>query len=283
MIRALPGDPIETLFAETGTSVPRDVLKAELGLDESFFYSTLHQAKAALHGDFGTSILSRKKIGPLLFSRLRRTATLTFIALLISITVSVALAFFSVLDFQTPGGRLLNKLANGFCTLYGTLASAMPTPWTGPIFALFFSVTFHLFPLGNHITLPALTLAFSFSGLWARLIRQRMRETLFAGAAPGARARGIPEWKIILKYSLAPASGALLAYLGTQIGALLSGAFVTEVIFDWPGLGMLLIEGVLKRDYPVVEAAVFLTASVSLLGTWCGDWLQSSVDPRLLK
>ena len=283
MIRALPGDPIETLFAETGTSVPKDVLKAELGLDEPFLTSTWHQAEAAMHGDFGTSILSRKKIGPLLLERLGKTTALTFIALLISLVVSVSLAYFSVLDFQSPGGRLLGKFANGICTIYGTLASAMPTPWTGPIFALLFSVTFHLFPLGNNVALPALTLAFSFSGLWARLIRQRMRETLFSGAAPGARARGIPEWKILLKYSLAPASGALLAYLGTQIGALLSGAFVTEVIFDWPGIGMLLIDGVLKRDYPIVEAAVFVTASFSLLGTWCGDWLQASVDPRLLK
>ena len=145
----------------------------------------------------------------------------------------------------------------------------------------FFGILIPIFPAGNSIFLPALALAFGFSGIWARLIRQRVRETLEHGAAPGARARGIPEWKVILKYGLAPASGALIAYLGTQFGALLGGTFVTEVIFDWPGMGLLLVDGVLHRDYPVVEATAFVGATVALLGNALGDWAQSKVDPRI--
>ena len=281
MVRALPGDPLETLLAETGTSIPKGVLRAELQLDRPFVQATWDQTRSALRGDFGTSILSRRPIAPILLERFQKTLLLTLVSLGLTLLCSVTLAYFSVFHLESASGRILNRSANAVCTVHGALASAMPTPWTGPLLAWFFAVNFHIFPLGNHVALPALTIAFSFSGLWARLIRQRMRESLASGAAPGARARGIPEWKVILKYGLAPASGALLAYLGTQTGALLSGAFVTEMIFDWPGLGMLLVDAVLKRDYPVVEAAVFATASASIIGTWCGDWLQSFVDPRL--
>ena len=132
----------------------------------------------------------------------------------------------------------------------------------------------------RRLSLTRATLALVFSGLWCRLIRSRVRETLQFGAAQGARARGIPEWKVTLKYGLAPASGALLAFLGTQAGGLLAGAFVVETIFDWPGMGSLLIESVLRRDYPVVEGAVFLAAFASLAGSALGDWLQASLDPR---
>ena len=110
-----------------------------------------------------------------------------------------------------------------------------------------------------------------------------MRETLTLGAATGARARGLAEPRVLLKYGLAPASGALLAYLGTQFGSLLAGAFVTEVLFNWRGLGSMLIEAVLKRDYPIVEAGTFVAASASFAGTLLGDWAQQVVDPRLSK
>ena len=142
------------------------------------------------------------------------------------------------------------------------------------------AVALPLFPVSGGLALPALTLSIPFSGLWSRLIRERVSETLRLGAAPGARARGIPEWRVVIKYGLAPASGSLLAYLGTQFGALLGGAFVTEAIFDWPGLGSLLVDSVLRRDYPLVEAAVFAAAAASLLGSLFGDWAQTWIDPR---
>jgi peptide/nickel transport system permease protein len=96
-----------------------------------------------------------------------------------------------------------------------------------------------------------------------------------------ARALGHSEWTVVWKFGLLPVSGALLAYLGTQIGVLLTGAFVSETLFQWPGMGTLLIESILKRDYPLVEATVFCTASFILIGVWIGDALQRGVDPRL--
>jgi ABC-type dipeptide/oligopeptide/nickel transport system permease component len=266
IVRTLPGNPLETILAETGTTLAPAVIQAELGLDRPFIPSLFEDLKKIMHGDWGRSLLTNTPIGPVLADAFKHTFILTTTALLIGLTISLAISVPASLD--------------KFCSLYGSLTAALPTPWLGPILAYIFAVKLPLFPIGGHVALPAFTLALGFSGFWARLIRERLRESLAFGAASGARARGIPEWKVIFKYGLAPVSGALLAYLGTQIGLLLTGAFVTEVIFDWPGIGTLLIDAVLKRDYTTVEAAVFVAATTSLLGTAVGDWTQSKFDPR---
>ncbi|MBC7691373.1 MAG: ABC transporter permease [Methylotenera sp.] len=286
LIHALPGDPLETLLAETGTHLSRELLRADLKLDEPFFVGTWHQFLAALHGDWGSSLLTRRPIGPVLLTRSLNTFLLSLTTLLIALSAALTLAFFSICRFDFRGGESLRRVVDRLCTFQSVIAAALPTPWLAPILGYVLAVRFPIFPLGNHLALPAITLSIPFSGLWARLLRDRIRETLgvfgeTSGPAQAARGRGIAEWKVILKYGLAPASGSLLAYLGTQLGALMAGAFVTEIVFDWEGVGSLLVESVLKRDYPIVEAAVFITATAAVLGTFLGDWMQWKVDPRL--
>ncbi len=275
IVRALPGDPLETLIAESGSSIAPEELRIQMGLDRPFFEALFSDLRKAAKGDLGVSLLNREPIAPLLAARFVKTLKLACFAFLLSLTASLILGLFAA-----SGRTLLARIADRICTFYGALSAAMPTPWLGPILLLVFCVWIPIFPSSNHIVLPALTLAFTTAGFWARLIRQRVRETLAEGAAPGARARGVPEWKVILKYGLAPASGSMIAYLGTQFGAMLGGAFITEIIFDWRGMGMLFVEAVLKRDYPVVEAATFTTAALILCGTTLGDLARTLVDPR---
>lgn len=273
LVRALPGDPVETMMAETGTTIPPQVLRAQLGLDEPLPRALVHDLKRALHGDFGVSLITGQPIAPMLRERLGKTALLAFVTLFISLSSALAIAWLAV-----GGGSPLNRAADRFCDFHGAIAAAIPTTWAGPALMIVFCVWIPLFPIGHHWALPAITLALSFAGFWSQLLRARIRETLAEGFANPARARGVAEWKVILKYGLAPASGALLAYLGTQVGALLGGVFITEYIFDWRGMGTLLIDAVLKRDYPIVESAVFFTAFFSLLGTALGDWAQSVLE-----
>jgi peptide/nickel transport system permease protein len=276
MIRALPGNPLDTLIAESGTPLSTEILREEFHLDEPFWRALGSDIKRATKGDLGISITTRQPIAPLLFHRMLKTFELTGLSVVFMILLSVSLGL-AAADRTTWIGRITDPI----CTFYGAIVSAMPAPWIGPLLMVVFCVWIPIFPVGDHILLPALTLSLSFTGLWSRLIRQRVRETLETGAAPGARARGIPEWKVLLKYGLAPCSGALLAYLGTQIGGLMAGAFVTETIFDWPGMGDLLITSVLRRDYPVVESAAFIAAVAALLGNALGNWAQNFVDPRI--
>jgi peptide/nickel transport system permease protein len=278
LVRLLPGDPVATLTAETGSPLDADALRAELGLDRPFTAALANDARRAIEGDLGRSLLSRQPVAPLLAERFRSTLLLTLLSLALGGALALLLGLLAA-----PGaaGGPLSRFADGVCTLHGALAAALPLPWIGPVLILAFAVRLRWLPLGGHVALPALALAIPFSGLWARLIRERVRETLRLGSAPGARARGLPEARVLWKYGLAPAAGPLLAYLGTQLGAFLSTGFVAEVVFNYPGMGSLLVDAVLARDYPVVEAAVFAGAACSLAGTWLGDTLQSAADPRV--
>jgi peptide/nickel transport system permease protein len=273
LVRALPGDPAETLAAESGTVIPIESLRSELALDRPFLPALASDLSRFVRGDWGRSLFSRAPVAPLVRRRFGRTLELTLLALALGLSASLLLGLAAA---PRPGGRV-----DRACELWGAVTAALPTPWIGPMLLALFAVEIPLFPAGGHPALPAVTLALGFSGLWARLIRERVRESLRAPAATAARARGLGEARVTLKYGLAPGAGALLAYLGTQAGGLLAGAFVTEVLFDWRGIGSLLVESVLKRDYPVVEACVFVAAACSLLGTAVGDWLQDAVDPRL--
>lgn len=280
LIHALPGDPIETLIAETGTRIPVEELRRQLGLDRPFAASLLQDLKGILVGDWGRSILSGQPIAPLLAERFERTFVLTISALAAGLLASLLIGLPAAASRAGKTQSQLARLADRFCSRYGALAAALPTPWIGPIFIYFFAVLLPLFPLGGNLWLPTLTLAFGFSGLWARLIRERVTESLIRGAADGARARGVAEWKVALKYGLAPVAGALAAYLGTQVGGLLTGAFVTEMVFNWPGMGTLMVDAVLARDYPVVQATAFAGAALALTGNVLGDALRSWIDPR---
>lgn len=272
LVRALPGDPVETLASESGTVLSVESLRQEMGLDQPYFASLVRDLNQFAHGDWGYSLFSRKPVAPLVRERFVRTLELTALALVLGLGASLALGLSAA---ACPGGR-----SDRFCDLFGAVTAALPTPWIGPMLLALFAVKVPIFPAGNHPALPAITLALSFAGLWSRMIRERVNETLALGAAPGARARGLAESRVIIKYGLAPSAGALLAYLGTQAGGLLAGAFVTEVLFDWRGMGSLLIEAVLKRDYPVIEASVFVAAAASFAGTLVGDSLQRFADPR---
>lgn len=272
LVRALPGDPLETLIAESGTALPVETVRAELGLDRPFLPALVSDLERLGRGDLGRSLLSKQPVAPLLASRFARTLRLAFAALALGIGASLAIGL--------PAAARPGSAIDRFCSFHGSLMAALPTPWIGPMLMIVFAVWLPVFPVGGGIALPALTLALGISGLWSRLVRERVRETLARGAAVGARARGVPESRVIIKYGLAPAAGALLAFLGTQIGSLLAGAFVTEVLFDWRGMGSMLVDAVLKRDYPVIEAGVFVTAAASLGGALLGDWAQRAFDPR---
>jgi peptide/nickel transport system permease protein len=272
LVRALPGDPVETLIAESGTAISREALLKEMGLDRPFFESIVIDLKKAAHGDFGVSLLSKQPVLPLLEGRFLNTLLLATTALLIGLVMSLTLG---LLAAHSPGGW-----ADFLCNLLGASSASIPTPWLAPMLIIVFAIWVPLFPLGKSLVLPSITLALGISGFWARLVRERVRETLAHGSAQGARARGIAEWKVVTKYGLGPASGLLVAYLGSQFGALLAGGFVIEVIFNWRGMGSLLVTSVLRRDYPVVEAATFVTGVCAVLGTALGDWARSRIERR---
>jgi len=273
LVRLLPGDPAEAMLAESGSSLSAQALREEFHLDLPFFPSLFADLKNALHGNFGVSLISKEPIDDILWERMAATALLVLTSLAFALVISVPLGMLAA--------RKPESFADRVCTALGALTSAIPSAWLGPILILFFAVLIPIFPLGRHLALPVLSLAFQISGTWSRLVRNRVRESLHIGASQGARARGLSEKTVLWKYGLAPVASSLLGYMGMQIGFLMGGSILTEIIFDWPGMGSLLVDAVLKRDYPVVEAGVFLISFFVLLGNLLGDALQYWTNPRL--
>ncbi|MBI3534169.1 MAG: ABC transporter permease [Deltaproteobacteria bacterium] len=265
------------MIAESGINIPNDVLAEELGLNQSFFSSLKQDVISFTKGNFGKSLFSRLPIKDLIFERFQNTLFLTLLALVFSVSISLV---FGVISSKSYTQSKIEKYFYPICSIYGAWTAAMPMVWIGPMFLYLFAVLIPVFKTSDSVVLPSLTLAIVFSGFWSRLIRARISDELKLVSALAARARGVPEWKIKLKYAFMPASGALIAYFGTQMGSLLAGTFITEIIFNWPGLGSLLVESILKRDYPVVQAAIFLGAAVSLLGTAFGDFVASRIYLR---
>ncbi len=273
LVRLLPGDPAEAMLAESGSSLSVQALRAEFHLDLPFFPALWGDLRNAIHGDFGRSLVSKEPIGDILWDRMAATAMLVLTSLALALLISLPLGMLAA--------HRAGSFADRACTTLGAITSAIPSAWLGPVLILVFAVVIPIFPLGRHLALPAVSLAFQISGTWSRLVRNRVRDSLLIGASQGARARGLSETTVLWKYGLAPVASSLLGYLGMQIGFLMGGSILTEIIFDWPGMGSLLVDAVLKRDYPVVEAGVFLIAFFVLLGNLIGDALQYWSNPRL--
>lgn len=276
LLRLLPGDPVDTLMAETGTSIPREVLLKELGLDQPWFIAAPVSLGRALQGDFGNSLFSKKPILPILKARLLGTFQLALLSLAITMLLALPLGLIAA----QPLAPSLAARASLLCDGWATLSAAIPTPWLGPILLLLFTVLLNVFPIERHLALPAITLAFASGGHWARLIRERVAEQTQKTWFQAALARGTQTPRLLLIHGLAPSASLLVGQLGSQWGGLMAGAYVTEVLFNWPGLGSWIIEGVLRRDYPVVQAGVMLTAFFSLLGNLLGDLAAKAIDPR---
>lgn len=264
LIRALPGDPLETLIAETGTTLPPELLREQLGLSQSTVASFFNDAWKFIQGDWGRSLLSQSPVLPTVSKHFVKTAELAGLTLLWSLPTAVAVGLWTA---GLPARHWAPRLIHGG----GRVIAVLSVPWLGPIALWWLAIQNPWFATAHEPWLPSLVLAVGWCGFWVRAVDQQVRETLTLGSAPGARARGVPEWLIRIRNGLVPCAGPLVAYLGTQIGALAGGAFLAEVLFQWPGIGQLLVDSVLKRDYPLVEACVFVVASGALAGSVVGQ------------
>jgi len=272
LIRALPGDPIETIIAESGSSIPIEQLKEEFGLHLPWYQSLTHDLREiVLNGNWGFSLQSREPVSELLIRHAQNTWILGSSAFALGILLSMTLASGAAL-----GIRWLDRL----CTLHSAFMGALPTPWLGPILAYILAVQIPIFEITGAIGLPLLLLTLNLSAFWSRLLRSRLKSEMHSDVARYARAKGLRESKILIKHALAPSLGFFLAYFGTQLGQILAGSVITEILFDWPGLGTLFIQSVLARDYPLVEGCIFLTGTLILVFTRIGDTLHALWDPR---
>ncbi|CAN6134177.1 DppB ABC-type dipeptide/oligopeptide/nickel transport systems, permease components [Methylophilaceae bacterium] len=278
LIHLVPGDPVEVMLGESASLADRDVLRAELGLNQSVANQFALYLSRLAHADFGVSIHSKTPIIELIKTRYPATLKLALVALLIGVGVGVPLGVFAALK----AGHWQDLVV----TIVSVRLSAMPAFWLGPMLMLIFAVWLGCLPVSgmdspSSIILPALTLGFGLSAILTRMTRTSLLEVLNEDFIRTARAKGLTERQVILRHALRAALLPIITIVGLQMGSLLAGTVITETIFSWDGIGRLLVESIEKRDYPVTQACVLLVALSYVVVNALTDLLYRLADPRI--
>jgi peptide/nickel transport system permease protein len=278
LIHLVPGDPVEVMLGESAQPADREALRHALGLDQSLLVQLLHYFRGLLHFDLGTSLQSQRPITELLWERIPATAELAAVALLVAIAIAFPLGIVAAIRKDSPWDY-------GAMTV-SMLGVSIPNFWLGPVLILVFSLWLGWFPVSGReeassIVLPALTLGTALAAVLSRMVRSALLEVLHEDYVRTARAKGLSERTVVLHHALRNAMLPVVTTLGLQLGVLLGGAVVTEMVFSWPGLGELTIESIQRRDYPVVQACVLVISTSYVVVNTLTDLVYGWLDPRV--
>ena len=278
LLHLVPGDPVDVTLGENALPADRALMRAELGLDRPLATQYVDFLRRTLSGDLGTSFGSRRPVTHEIAERLPATMEL----MLGAMAVAFALAFPLGIVAALHHGRWPDHVASFFALL----GVAIPNFWLGPLLILLFAVHLDWLPVNErggleHLVLPAITLGTALAALLSRMTHTSLVEVLGEDYIRTARAKGVPERTVVARHALRNAAIPVVTVAGLQVGALLSGAIVTESIFDWPGLGSLLLEGIYGRNYPLVQGCVLVIAITYIAINLATDLVYGWLDPRI--
>lgn len=274
----LSGEPI-ALFVPVGASTAEiERIRHELGFDRPLLAQLLTFWQGVLGGDLGASVRFAQPALPLVMERLPATLHLTGVAMAIVVFVGIPLGMLAAIKRNTVIDNLVMALA--------IAGQSMPTFWLGVILILVFGVALGWLPVFGYaspaaLLLPGITLGAYSVGIVARTVRSSMLEVIRQDFVRTARAKGLGELRVFSKHALRNALIPTVTIIGLQVGTLLGGAIVTEFVFSFPGMARLATQAVLNRDYPVVQAFVFVTAIGVLLVNLIVDIIYAAIDPRI--
>lgn len=278
LIHFIPGDPVDLMLGENAKFADKEVLRHQLGLDKPFLSQYLDFLGKITRGDLGRSLHSKQPVLTLILEKYPATIQLMLAAMLIALCISFPLGIFSAIRQYS--------LIDNLSLIFSLLGISMPNFWLGPLLIILFSLKLGWLPVSGrggilHLILPALTLGAILSAILTRMIRSSLLEVLGEDYITSARAKGLPGWQVILKHALKNALIPVVSIMGLQIGALLSGSIITEMIFSWPGLGRLTIQAIYTRDYPLVQGCVLIIAISYVLVNLLTDLVYTKIDPRI--
>ena len=304
LLRATPGDPADAIL---GNRAP-EALRESLGLNKPLWLQYLAYLGQLLSLNLGTSVTSQgQSVWEIITQHFPATAELTFYSMVVAMAIGVTIGILSASRPNTAidvGGRL-----------FGIITYSLPIFWVGMLFQLIFAVQLRWFPLGTrfpinqtppngltgiytldslfsgnlgqfftaayYLILPCFTLGLLLSGIFERMVRVNLRQTLQADYVEAARARGIPERRILLAHALKNALIPVITVFGLTFAALLGGAVLTEVTFSWPGLGNRLYQAIDVRDYPTVQGIMVFFGAIVVVVSILIDLINAYIDPRI--
>lgn len=287
MIHLVPGDPVITVTGLDASPEQMERVRQELGFDRSLPVQYVDWVGRVLSGDLGTSIVNQNSTGSLITDRLPATFQLTLATMAIGLALGIPLGMLAA----SRENSWLDRAVSG----YAAISLAVPTFWVGILFILLFGVALEWVPTASSYVPfwedpfeafkstigPSFTLGFFVSGIIARFVRASMVEVLGLDYIRTARAKGVSELKIVGKHAFRAASLPTLTIVGIQFGTFLGGALVTESVFNYPGIGRLILSSILQRDFVVVQGAVLAVVAMFALVNLVTDILYSFLNPRI--
>ena len=308
LLRATPGDPVDAILGNRAPEAAKAVMREQLGLNKSLLAQYFDYLGNLLHLNLGNSITSKgTSVWEIIQRHFPATVELTFYSMLVAIAVGVTLGMIAASRPGTSidvGGRL-----------FGIITYSLPIFWVGMLLQLVLYVQLGWFPLGtrfplnetapqgltgiytidsilggnlsqllisiHYLALPCLTLGILLSGIFERMVRVNLKQTLQADYVEAARARGVGERQILLAHALKNALIPVITVLGLTFASLLGGAVLTEVTFSWPGLGNRLYEAISLRDYPTVQGLMIFFGVIVVIASMLIDIINAYIDPRI--
>lgn len=306
LMQAAPGDPVSMLVSDEATAEDRDRIAAAWGLNQPAPIQYLNFVKNAVTGDFGTSFRYRESVANLVLARLPASIELAIFATLLAITVGIPL---EVLAAARP-----NSIFDTIGSIGGFFGISMPNFWLGILMILIFAGYLNILPSGGrepwgldlpritgfltldavlqgrwdalvqalrYLALPAIVLGTAMTGIIMQITRASMLENLGEDYIMTARAKGLSNRVVLWRHAFRNALVSVITIIGLEFGALISGAIIVETVFSWPGIGLLLIQGITFRDFPLITGLVLFYTTIFVLMNVVIDILYTLVDPRI--
>jgi len=278
LLVSLSGDPAFILLTPEAGEEQRAAFRTLYGLDQPLPVQYARYVSHVARGDFGRSFAFNRPAISVVLERLPATLLLTATAVALGVVVGMPAGVAAAVKASGPLDRLVMALV--------LLGQSVPTFWLGLLMIRLFAVNLRWVPVSGHgtvlhLVMPAVALGLYLAALLARLTRSEMLEALAQDYVRTARAKGLSERVVTVAHALKNALLPIVTLIGLQLGALLGGAVVTETVFAWPGIGSLVLDAILRKDYPVVLAAVELVAFGFIVINMALDLLYGYLDPRL--
>lgn len=308
LLRATPGDPVDAIVGPRAPQAAKEAMRQQLGLNQPLALQYLSYLGMLLRFDLGNSLTSQgQSVWQIIQKFFPATVELALFSLAIALVVGLTIG---ILSASRP-----NTALDASGRIFGILTYSVPLFWFGMLLQLVFSVQLGWFPLGTrfpttlpappsltglytldsllqgnlaqfftalyYLALPCLTLGVLISGIFERIVRVNLKQTLQADYVEAARARGVAESRILLAHALKNALIPVITILGLTFAALLGGAILTEVTFSWPGLANRLYRAINQRDYPTVQGIVVFFAAIVALASVIIDVINAYIDPRI--
>lgn len=278
MLRMLPGDPAQVLAGQMASPEEIETIRKQLGLDRPIYEQYLSYLGRLARLDLGRSARTQNPVIEEIWARLPNTALLAVVAIGLACLFGIPAGVISAVRPYT--------WVDYAVTMGALFGISMPVFWLGLMLVVVFAVVLRWLPAGGtgswqHVVLPSVTLASFVVAFIARMTRSTMLETLSLDYISTARSKGLREEVVVIKHALKNALIPIVTVVGLQFGLLLGGAVLTETVFAWPGIGRLIVDSILARDYPVIQGTILIFGLLYIMVNLAVDILYVVIDPRI--